>query len=279
MFNDLTKDIKAQLYERARSPLTGAFIISWIAWNFRPIAIFFSNLTLDEKLVRWDAFYSGAYVPYLYGLIFPLATSALFILLYPFPAKWAYHYWHWQHIKIKKIQQQIEDETPLTQDEAKELRKTSIQELSRMQQELRLSSSANTELTNRNRELLEELALSKSKIDKLEQDLAESKNILPLSEGMQHLTGSPIVPDIPLELSSIELKMLHALGEYENKGVNLVNNSKLLREVIPEDIISGKIGLKELQNKNLVSSAGGNTALTHEGRLAIKVSADIQRKR
>lgn len=35
MLDDLTKEIKAQLYERVKSPLFGAFALSWAAWNSR----------------------------------------------------------------------------------------------------------------------------------------------------------------------------------------------------------------------------------------------------
>jgi hypothetical protein len=271
MFDDLTKDIKAQLYERARSPLTGTFIFSWIGWNFRPISIYFSSFTYDEKVAHWNAFYSGNYEPYLSGFVFPFLTSALFIFLYPFPAKWAYHYWHWQHMKIKKIQQQIEDVTPLTQEEANELRKKSIQELTKMQQELRLSSSGNAELTNQNRALMEELALSKSKIDKLERDLAASKNIIPASGG-RHLVGNPIVPNTPDGLSNLEAEILGALGQYENNGQDWIDQNLLLRQITPDDITAGKIALQELQDKNLGISSNGKFMLTHEGRLALKDS-------
>lgn len=272
MFDDLTKEIKAQLYERAKSPLTGAFLLSWCAWNFHPVAIFFSSLSYDEKVSHWHAYYSGDWDSLLFGFIFPFVTSALFILLYPFPAKWAYHYWHWQHTKIKKIQQRLEDETPLTQEEANELRKSSILELSRLQQELSLASNANAELTGRNRALLEELAASKSAIGKLEQDLAESRssdNIIPSSGVDRHLSGVPIFPS-SAALSPVEIAILKALGESENDNQPYVDRASLLK-LSPKDVVAGNIALQELENKKLIFDRGGGVIfLTHAGRLALK---------
>lgn len=57
MLQELTKEIKAQLYERAKSPLFGSFALAWITWNFRAVAAFFSDMKFNEKLAYWNSFY------------------------------------------------------------------------------------------------------------------------------------------------------------------------------------------------------------------------------
>ena len=49
MLDDLSKSIKASLYERATSPLFGAFVISWLAWNYRFVLTVISSMSAKEK--------------------------------------------------------------------------------------------------------------------------------------------------------------------------------------------------------------------------------------
>jgi len=124
MIPDLYKDIKIQLYERATSPLLGSFMISWCLWNYKLFLVIFSSGTAFEKIARIEHvlypnfFWDGAWV----GLIYPLLTTGFFIFLYPFLARPVFWFAKNQQVKIKEIQQKIEDETPLTQEEAREIR-------------------------------------------------------------------------------------------------------------------------------------------------------------
>ena len=53
----------------------------------------------------------------------PLLVALFLIFLYPIPAKYIYQYWKIQQKELKKIKQQIEDETPLTIQESRDLKK------------------------------------------------------------------------------------------------------------------------------------------------------------
>jgi hypothetical protein len=169
MFSELSNQIKAQLYDRARSPLLSTFTFSWIAWNFRTVIVFFSDDALAVKLNNLDILYPTLEVYLTRGLGFPILSTVLFIFLYPYPAKIAYRHWQKQHALIKKIQQEIEDATPLTQEEALALRKAALEQQIALQAQVRTLSNANRELATRETQLIEVL-------EKARHDLNETIN-------------------------------------------------------------------------------------------------------
>ncbi|MBT3014036.1 MAG: hypothetical protein KUF77_15950 [Candidatus Thiodiazotropha sp. (ex Lucina aurantia)] len=166
MLNDLSKSIKASLYERAISPLFGAFVISWLGWNYRFVMLSFSSLPVKEKFLYIDKFlYPDIWAYLLNGGVYPLGTGILFILLYPWPAKWLYGYWHEKQQDMIKLKMQIEDGTPLTIEESRKIRR----------QMLQAESVFDTELSRRNSEI-ERL---KGIIGDLEEEITKSNQNRP----------------------------------------------------------------------------------------------------
>lgn len=166
MLNDLSKSIKASLYERAISPLFGAFVISWLGWNYRFVMLSFSSLPVKEKFLYIDKFlYPDIWAYLLNGGVYPLSTGILFILLYPWPAKWLYGYWHKKQQDMIKLKMQIEDGTPLTIEESRKIRR----------QMLKAESVFDTELSQRNSEI-ERL---KDIIGDLEEEITKSNQDRP----------------------------------------------------------------------------------------------------
>lgn len=156
MLDDLTKEIKAQLYDRARSPLFGAFALSWVAWNYRVLLALLTLPEFDKKLAFIDKEYPGAWDIVLHGALGPLVSAVLFLWLYPYPARWAYTYWANQQKKLKEAQQRIEDEMPMTNEEAKALRKAALEQEAALQGQLKEMADSNKELRERYRLLQEE---------------------------------------------------------------------------------------------------------------------------
>lgn len=144
MIEDISKSIKSSMYERATSPLFGAFSISWALWNYKVILVIFSGMKAKEKVSYIeDTIYGAEWSLVLSGAGYPLLSAVLFILIYPFPAKWIYEYWNNQQKALKVIKQRIEDDTPLTLDESRQIRR----EL------LRLESSYDEEIIRKNSEI------------------------------------------------------------------------------------------------------------------------------
>ncbi len=119
MLGDAMKTIKALLYERITSPLLGAFILSWCLWNFRFLIVIFSTLPVIDKFNMIDTIiFPSQEVMLFKGIIYPLVTTAFFIYVYPYPAKKVYEFWRSRQRDLKEIRQKIEDEEPLTKEEA-----------------------------------------------------------------------------------------------------------------------------------------------------------------
>lgn len=125
--DDLLKSMKAQLYDRVSSPLFFSFAISWCAWNYRYILILLSSMSPADKFLAVDMLdikFPTSWMYWVcYGFLFPTLTSLTYLFVYPWPAKFVYRYVREEQKKLKEIQTQIDDDTPLTIEEARELRK------------------------------------------------------------------------------------------------------------------------------------------------------------
>jgi DNA-binding PadR family transcriptional regulator len=130
--DDLIKTIKLQLYERASSPLLFSFSISWIAWNYRWLLIVASSLPPSDKTLLIDQLSLRAehyginsnFYWLIWGLLGPTLTALSYIYIYPMPARKVYEYTRRQQKALKELQTQIDDDTPLTREDARELRRS-----------------------------------------------------------------------------------------------------------------------------------------------------------
>lgn len=124
--DDLIKGIKAQLYDRLSSPLLFTFAFSLLAWNYRAVLIFFSSLTPSDKFLALDLLsltWTNEQLYWLSHLIFfPLSTSAIYIFALPWAEKIVFEYSLMRKKDLKISRQKIEEETPISNEEARELR-------------------------------------------------------------------------------------------------------------------------------------------------------------
>lgn len=154
MLNDLAKTVKAQLYERVSSPLLGSFAISWVAWNYRFLLVLVSSIPVAEKFAYIDDNIFNSYQNiFLHGTLYPLITTLILIFIYPYPAKFVYEYWRTRQRELKEVQQRIDDETPLTREEARELRHETLNARLEFEQELERRSDEITRLKETIKEL------------------------------------------------------------------------------------------------------------------------------
>lgn len=137
MFDDLIKTVKAQLYDRLTSPLLGCFLLSWVIWNYKFIFTLFSEMKTEDKFKFIENYiYVGHYSHFIYGLLLPFITTLFFIFIYPYPAKFAYAFFRKRQVELKEIQQKIDDETPLTRDEARKIRSDAVKMSIEFEQEI-----------------------------------------------------------------------------------------------------------------------------------------------
>lgn len=124
MIDDLSKSIRAALYDRTTSPLFGALTISFIVWNHRLLVVLFSGMTVEQKFSYIDeVLYATVLAKTILLAIGPLITAIFFLYVYPHPAKWVYQYWRARQKELKDIRRKIEDETPLTIEQSRRIRR------------------------------------------------------------------------------------------------------------------------------------------------------------
>lgn len=241
MFDELKNAVKAQLYEKAISPLSGAFILSWVLWNYRFILVLISSSPYPEKISYIDKLPISDWT-FLYAFFFPLLSASAFIVLYPYPAKFFYEVSRKWQKELKEVQQKYDDEMPMDQEEARKIRREILQ----------------AEI-----EFDKELKNKEDEISRLKEIIAQSEREIPISakgeeEGQQ--------------LNGMQYDMLSVVGEATG-GVllsALLNRFKKLPDssvVIAEHCLDELIGKKFLQIKT-----GGHPAddwwyvATKEGR-------------
>jgi hypothetical protein len=171
MIEDIVKSIKVNLYDRATSPLFVTFAISWVLWNYRLIVTLFTSMPVKEKFTYIDAvLYASPYATFGVGFCFPLLTAGVFIFVYPYPAKYVFEFWRNRQKELKEVKQKIEDETPLTIEESKQLRRQlfDIQGKHDMQQ----------------RQLSEEIVYLKEKLEESQKD-TQLPNLSPKEESSE----------------------------------------------------------------------------------------------
>jgi hypothetical protein len=205
MTDDLITSIKASLYDRTVSPLFGAVAISWSLWNYRLFVVLFSSMPVAEKLQFIDdALYGTWHARLGVLLVYPICTALAFIFLYPYPAKAVYQFWGSRQKELKEIRQRIEDDTPLTIDESRRIRRQVIDIRVEYEQQLRRSA--------------EETEHLKQAIAEGQEREETLKKQLDTSQKMGPLTSPPLVSDS--ELESILTGGSYRLFYNPQKGVN-----------------------------------------------------------
>ena len=128
---DIFISIKAYLYERAASPLTGAFAVSWVVWNYRFFVVLFSDglSTPSSKFAAIDQLFDvdklpfGEYLwpcigPFVHGLLMPAAIALFYLFIYPVMAQPVYQYSLVKQRQLTLIKQKHESETLLTAEQS-----------------------------------------------------------------------------------------------------------------------------------------------------------------
>lgn len=214
MIEDISKSIKADLYERVSSPLFGAFSFSWVLWNWKFLLVLISGMKASEKINYIDGtLYYGWLQPMFFLFLAPLISAAIFIYLYPIPAKYVFKYTKKEQKKLKKIKVEVEDDTPLSQAEHNKLR----------QKITSLESSYYAELSNKDSEIERLRALIESsntgKVVNVspKPQVTQPSKVFPLSD-----TDQPVITQVKVG------EEVYNLGsDYEKSRPGEVNVMKL----------------------------------------------------
>ena len=285
MWSDIINSIKAQLYERATSPLISAFVMAWLLWNYRFVMVLFSSKSVGTKLAIIDQDYFATNLDlFLRGFAFPSLTAVLFLLIYPWPAQWIYGYWRKRQEALKGIRQEIENQTLLTLEESQMIRsrlreaeKGFAEDLADLKSQLDGSSEEIDRLKQDNETLRASVLAEKENRSRLEGEAVESTGSPPeetaseeqqsQSNGTATLSDPPDVPDT--------LKLNQALRVFALSGKSLVP-ATIARE-IQISPVRAELLLDRLVNMALLRLIGGLYSLTDRGkRYVVEKNLDKQ---
>lgn len=243
MIDELVKTIRLHLSERLTSPLMGAFIVSWCAWNYRTLLVALSGEAVLTKLYIIDHhLYPDINSVLLQGVVAPMATAVIYLFGYPFPAKWVYTFTRQRQREILEIRRRIEDETPLTAEDSKRIR---------------------NELARAEHEYFTGLERKDAEIARLKAQLAAQDN-------RSQRTETP-ASDAPT--GGLPRDLLNMLNLIDKHGGKVREEAAVSKAGVPK--IEAEYQLGELERRQLVSrlhdpSAGGYVyKFTHEGRAAL----------
>ncbi|WP_454252724.1 hypothetical protein [Pseudomonas sp. Marseille-Q7302] len=177
MLEELSKTVKAQLYERVSSPLLGSFLIAWCGWNYKFVLVLISSMEAEKKLAYINAnLYPSIWDKVLEGFTYPLVTSLVLIFAYPWPARWIFSYSRKQQLRLKKLQYEIDEDTPLNMEDARELRRSNSKIVEDFEKEISLQKSQierQKEQLSVATESLKEIGDDKAHVAQLLEQLAE----------------------------------------------------------------------------------------------------------
>lgn len=227
MLDEITKSIRAELYDRSVSPLMGSFIISWLLWNYKFVLLFFSELAIDEKFKSFDKLYSGYETEkILFWLIFPSITTIIYLYAYPILAKPVFEYSRKRQKELKEIKTKIEDETPLTIEESRDLRNR----FSELEDEyLKEIERKNREIDRLKSQIEETQKPTEPKINELQKDNPQEKTNNNASEHkgklskqevavLKHLGTSYSGRDAILSEFENRLEAMHTINQLHKRG-------------------------------------------------------------
>ena len=235
MLNDFKDSIKAKLYDFNSTPFMSSLVISWVAINHKYLLVLFSDkIDVDKKLMMLNDTYSyNAVFGYFSFYFAPLLFALFYVYAYPLISKKFYEYTLEQTKKLKGIKQKIEDETPLTQEEAR-WHRIQITKLEAENNDIRarLASAAKTY----DDKLTKQIQLETAKVREENSALQEQLNDLgAYSEGLQSEIRNK---EKEINFLKQELEPLKNADVDKNKGEQEDDRMKILRYIYESNYVN-----------------------------------------
>jgi len=122
---EFSKSMKAKMYDFTYTPFMSSMVIAWIILNHKYILIYMSSIeSFEKKLKLLDEYNFSLWgIPYMYNIILPITFGLFYTFVYPWISKKFYKFTLNRNKELKTIKKDIEDNTPITIEEAKSLKK------------------------------------------------------------------------------------------------------------------------------------------------------------
>ena len=253
---DAIKSIKAYLYDRDSSPLTGAYLIIWCIWNFRLLLIIFSSDSISIKFVNIEYYlfqpsyffdYSCIFGP-IWVYVMPLILALLYLLALPHFSLKIYEKTLEHRKKLNEKKQAIENQVLLTKEESIKIRRETYRAAEEYEEEIRKKD-----------ELISDLRYRLEEINRKDQEKMEFVTNEQLTENKKM--------EIP-ELSS-EAKIILKEASLDSHGTVMYlrysdgvelssNNRDFLKGKERREIAKWESALRELIDQDLLIERGHN---------------------
>lgn len=153
---DAIKSIKAYLYDRESSPLTGAYFISWCIWNFKFLLIIFSSDPVRTKFVNIESyifepsyfFGHSQWLGPVWVYFIPLTLALLYLVALPKFSRKIYEISLHNRKLLNETKQAIEDQELLTQEESRKIRREIRKIAEKYEEEIKQKDETISELRN-----------------------------------------------------------------------------------------------------------------------------------
>lgn len=187
--DNLLNSIKAVLYERTTSPMIGAFVVSWLGWNYRTVVIMFSELPAIQKFNYIENTLYPSYVQSgLFLLLLPAVTAAIYLFALPYPARFVHKFWRQRQKELRDDKLSVENATLLSVEESRSIRQRVIDIQSEYDRAL---SHSESEVEN----LKESLQLREQEFEKLNDELLKVKSSK-LSESETEIVSDEVITKV-----------------------------------------------------------------------------------
>lgn len=118
---EVLDSLTTTLRERLVSPLAGAFIVSWLIINYKVVVVLTSGMKPHVKFPYIeDVIWRDSYGLWMNSLVYPAIAALLYILIYPWPARWLLKYSLYQQNITKLMKITVEGNHPVTREELEE---------------------------------------------------------------------------------------------------------------------------------------------------------------
>lgn len=305
MLNDIKDSIKAKLYDFTYTPFMSSVFISWIILNHTYLLIYFSTFDLEKKLQKLENYdfachFYGYTLPYAENVILPILFGLFYVFVYPLISKKFYEYTLKRTKELKGVKQLIEDETPLTQIEAREIRKLAsileeekdkaLESLRKKEDEYKIKLSERIEPLRTQLNTYEENSkLADSDIKKLKNELEDvkikfnqsSKLLANKNDECEQLKANiseieKIIPDIPTkkvikagaEESIEQTESYKKVMQYLHDEFDTTTESSLFNTIVNRTQIGTTVAKKiinTLIDKNILQNENGIIKITNDG--------------
>lgn len=174
MFEDFGKSISSVIEDRLKSPIFGAFVLSWAAFNWKIVFVATSfSLITPDKIAQISSNLS-----WYTSILFPAISTVLFIALYPWLTVGVLWFWEAATPLKKKMKDKAEEKTPISRQEHARLRVALRESKKRYEEELKdvkdVEDSYKIVLAGKEKEMEEILGRMASK----DQEISQLRSML-----------------------------------------------------------------------------------------------------